>query len=145
MQPSFWLGWLFSSVLAHVPVVEHRSKGRTRVSDSRLRFPFLLVILRRSGLANARNAAIIRGHCAVVRSCGRAVVRSCGRVVVRLCGRVRESVSEDSCESTHVVYNHNQIDRRKAPKSITTRDLDEDSETWPRQRGNGAHVRRCFY
>ena len=120
---------------------QHRSTERERVSVSRLRFPFLLVILRRSGLANARNAAIFRGRRAVVRSCGRAVVRSCGRAVVRSCGRVRASVSENSCESTRVVYNHNQIDRRKAPNSITTRDLDEDSET--RRRRRRAQARVC--
>ena len=60
----------------------HRSKERKCVYVFRLCFPFLLVILRRSGLANARNAAIIRGRHAIVRSCGRAVVRSCGRAVV---------------------------------------------------------------
>ena len=73
-------------------------------------------------------------------SCGRAVVRSCGRAVVRSCGRVRASVSEDSCESTRVVYNHNAIDRRKAPNSITTRDLDEDSQTRPRRQMHGRKV-----
>ena len=59
---------------------------------------------------------------------------------MRSCGRVRESVSENSCELTRVVYNHNNhIDRRVAPNSITTRDVDEDSET--RRHGDGAHKR----
>ena len=35
----------------------HSRKKRKRVCVSRLRFPFVLVILRRSGLANAANAA----------------------------------------------------------------------------------------
>ena len=112
---------------------KHRSKERKRVSVSRLRFPFLLAILRRSGLANARNAAMFRGRRA-----------SCGRAVVRSCGRVRASVSEDFCESPRVVYNHNQIDRRKAPISIATCDLDEDSEIRPWQRGNGARARAAL-
>ena len=67
---------------------------------------------------------------AAVRSCGgRAVVRSCGRAVVRSCGRVRASVSENSFEPIHVVYNYNQIDRRRIANSIITSDLDENSDT----------------